>query len=174
MEAQMTEQEIREAVNAIAEKIVEDHKTAKKIILVGIITRGVELAGRMAETIQKKHGKSTLVGALDIKPYRDDLKLPEGYKSKTRMPFDVTMKKVILVDDVLYTGRSVRAAMDALIEYGRPSEIHLAVLVDRGHREFPIHADYVGKKIPTASTEKVKVRLKETDGKDEVVIIRQE
>jgi pyrimidine operon attenuation protein/uracil phosphoribosyltransferase len=162
------------ALEEIAGKIVEEHKTAKKIILVGIITRGVVLADRLAEIIKKKTGKPATVGFLDIKPYRDDIKLPEGYKSKTKMPFDVTMKTVIIVDDVLYTGRTIRAAMDAIIEYGRPSEIHLAVLVDRGHREFPIHADYVGKKIPTASTETVKVRLKELDGKDEVVIIKQE
>ena len=174
MDAQMTEQEIKEALEIMADKVIEEQKKSKRIVLVGIITRGVALAERIADIIKRKTGKTPTVGALDIKPYRDDITLPEGYKSKTKMPFDVTMKKVILVDDVLYTGRTVRAAMDALVEYGRPSEIHLAVLVDRGHREFPIHADYVGKKIPTASTEKVKVRLKETDGKDEVLVIKTE
>jgi len=170
----MYELDMQAALVEMADRIIEEQKKSRRIVLVGIITRGVVLAERLSEIIKKKTGKIMVVGALDVKPYRDDLKLPEGYKSKTKMPFDVTMKQVIIVDDVLFTGRTIRAAMDALIEYGRPSEIQLAVLVDRGHREFPIQPDYVGKKIPTASTEKVKVKLKETDGKDEVVVVKTE
>src|SRR2546425_11143275 len=139
-------------------------------------TRGVPLARRLAEAIREFEGESVPVGALDIGLYRDDIASRELRPriQPTEIPTDIDGRRVVLVDDVLYTGRSIRAAMDALADFGRPASIQLAVLVDRGHRELPIRADYVGKNIPTALQEDVQVLLEETDGHDEVCIVRTE
>jgi pyrimidine operon attenuation protein/uracil phosphoribosyltransferase len=157
----------------IAHEIVEKNKGIENLCLVGIRTRGVHLASRLAEYIKKIEGKDIPVGILDITLYRDDLTLiaSQPVVHKTEIGFDITDKNLVLVDDVLYSGRTVRAALDALIDLGRPKTIQLAVLIDRGHRELPIRPDYIGKNIPTAKNETVEVRLEETEGKDEVVIV---
>jgi pyrimidine operon attenuation protein/uracil phosphoribosyltransferase len=161
------------AITRIAHEILEKNKGTESLCLVGIRSRGVYLAQRLASCIKEIEGKSVLTGALDITLYRDDLALASGKAvvRKTEIDFDINDKNLILVDDVLYSGRTIRAALDALIDFGRPRSIQLAVLVDRGHRELPIRADYAGKNIPTAKNESVEVRLQECDGKDEVVII---
>jgi pyrimidine operon attenuation protein / uracil phosphoribosyltransferase len=160
----------------IAHEIVEKNKGTQDLCLVGIRTRGVFLAGRLAANIKAIENKEIPVGTLDITLYRDDLTLIAAHPvvHKTEIEFDITGKNVVLVDDVLYSGRTIRAALDALIDLGRPHTIQLAVLVDRGHRELPIRPDYVGKNIPTAKNETVEVRLAEAEGKDEVVIIEKE
>ncbi len=160
----------------ISHEILEKNKGTNGLCLVGIRTRGVFLAKRLASHIEKIDGNKVLVGILDITLYRDDLtKVSEQpVVHETNINFDITDKKVILVDDVLYTGRTIRAALDALIDFGRPKIIQLAVLIDRGHRELPIRADYVGKNIPTAKSETVEVRLQECDVKDEVIIVEQD
>jgi pyrimidine operon attenuation protein/uracil phosphoribosyltransferase len=167
----MSAEEIRRALSRMAHEIVEKNGGIEHVVLVGIHTRGVPLARRMARLISEFEERSVGVGGLDVTLYRDDhsrrVKLPAG---PTEMPFDVEASTVVLVDDVLYTGRSVRAAMDALRDYGRPRAIQLAVLIDRGHRELPIRADFVGKNVPTARTELVEVKLMEVDGRDEVVL----
>ncbi len=167
----MTADEIRRALSRMAHEIVERNGGIQGVALVGIRTRGVPLARRMARLIAEFEERAVAVGGLDVTLYRDDhsrrVKLPAG---PTEMPFDVEGSTVVLVDDVLYTGRSVRAAMDALRDYGRPRAIQLAVLIDRGHRELPIRADFVGKNVPTARTEVVEVKLMEVDGRDEVVL----
>ena len=157
----------------IAHEILEKNKGTKELCLVGIRNRGVYLAQRLAECIEKIEKERISVGVLDITLYRDDLSLiaAQPVVHKTEIEFDITGKNIILIDDVLYTGRTVRAALDALMDLGRPCSIQLAVLIDRGHREIPLRPDYVGKNIPTAQNETVEVRLSETDGKDEVVII---
>jgi pyrimidine operon attenuation protein/uracil phosphoribosyltransferase len=157
----------------IAHEIAEKNKGIADLCLVGIRNRGVFLAERLAGCIKKIENKDVPVGILDITLYRDDLTLvgSQPQVRKTEIGFDISDKILILVDDVLYSGRTIRAALDALIDFGRPKSIQLAVLVDRGHRELPIRADYVGKNIPTSQNESVEVRLQETDGKDEVVII---
>lgn len=157
----------------IAHEILEKNKGVKGLCLVGIRKRGVFMAKRLAEAIKKIEGKDLAVGILDITLYRDDLTLisAQPVVRKTEIDFDIEGKIVVLVDDVLYSGRTVRAALDALIDLGRPKSIQLAVLVDRGHRELPIRADYVGKNIPTSWNETVEVRLEETDAKDEVMIV---
>ncbi len=167
----MNEMEIRRAAARIAHEILEKNRGTENLILIGIQTRGVFLAQRMARKIQEIEQKDIPVGMLDITLYRDDvdLALPHMVR-KTEIPFDITGKNIVLVDDVLFTGRSVRAALDELMDFGRPSIIQLAVLIDRGHRELPIRADYVGKNIPTSRREVVKVRLQECDGEDSVVI----
>ena len=168
----MTADEIRRAVVRIAHEIVEQNAGARDLILVGMRTRGVPLAKRLAKTIQEFEGEELGVGALDISLYRDDLST-RGTNVEVRpseMPQDVADKRLVLVDDVLYTGRSIRAALDALIDYGRPERIQLAVLVDRGHRELPIRADFVGKNIPTAREDDVFVQLEESDGQDQVIV----
>jgi pyrimidine operon attenuation protein/uracil phosphoribosyltransferase len=169
----MTAEDIRRTVARIAHEIIERNKVTDHLILVGMHTRGVPLAGRLAANIEKFENSRLLVGALDFSLYRDDLTPSEAKASvqKTNIPADIDDKAVVLVDDVLYTGRSIRAAMDALIDLGRPRSIQLAVLIDRGHREMPIRADYVGKNIPSARHEDIQVRLVETDGIDEVAII---
>ena len=156
----------------IAHEIVEKNKGIADLCLVGIRNRGVYLAERLAGCIKKIENKDVPVGILDITLYRDDLTLvgSQPLVRKTEIDFDINDKILVLVDDVLYSGRTIRAALDALIDFGRPKSIQLAVLVDRGHRELPIRADYVGKNIPTAKNESVEVRLEEADGKDEVVI----
>ncbi len=164
---------MQRALVRVAHEIVERNKGARDLILVGMQTRGVPIAKRLAATIQSLENISVPVGSLDISLYRDDLSSLSLKPAvhRTDIPVDVTDKQIVLVDDVFYTGRSIRAAMDALIDLGRPQSIQLAVLVDRGHRELPIRADYVGKNIPTAKNEEIKVEIKEVDGEDKVVIV---
>ena len=169
----MTAEDIRRTLARIAHEIIERNKVTEHLVLVGLHTRGVPLAERLAEGIETYEKTRLLVGALDFSLYRDDLD-PSGVGPairRTDIPSDINGKSVVLVDDVLYTGRSIRAAMDALIDLGRPRSIQLAVLIDRGHREMPIRADYVGKNIPSARHEDIQVRLVETDGVDEVAIV---
>ncbi len=164
---------IARALMRIAHEIVEKNKGTGNLCLIGIRTRGVYLARRLSRCIKNIEGKDVLTGALDITLYRDDFTLASGQPvvRKTEIDFDINEKNLVLVDDVLYTGRTIRAALDALIDFGRPKSIQLAVLVDRGHRELPIRADYAGKNIPTSKDERIEVRLQEADGVDEVVII---
>ncbi|MDP2744840.1 MAG: bifunctional pyr operon transcriptional regulator/uracil phosphoribosyltransferase PyrR [Dehalococcoidia bacterium] len=168
-----TADDIRRALTRVAHEILERNRGADNLVLVGMLTRGAPLAQRLADIIASLENIRPQVGNLDIGLYRDDLSLRDTQPviHRTDIPTDISDKKVILVDDVLFTGRSIRAAMDALIDLGRPQLVQLAVLVDRGHRELPIRADYIGKNIPTALSEQIEVRLKEIDGKDEVVII---
>ncbi len=166
---------VRRAVTRIAHEIVEHNKGVANLALVGIRTRGAVLAKRLAREIEAIERQAVPVGALDITLYRDDLSriARNPVVHATDLTFDITDLRLILVDDVLFTGRSIRAALDALIDLGRPTAIQLAVLVDRGHRELPIRADYVGKNLPTCLTERVDVRLQETDGLDEVVMVEE-
>ncbi|MEO5704237.1 MAG: bifunctional pyr operon transcriptional regulator/uracil phosphoribosyltransferase PyrR [Candidatus Limnocylindrales bacterium] len=168
----MTADEIRRAVIRISHEIVEKQAGTAGLVLVGIQRRGVPLAHRLAAAIAEHEGVTVPVGALDITFYRDDLsKLGHSPVLKgTDVPFQIEGATVVLVDDVLYTGRTIRAAMDALREFGRPRAVRLAVLVDRGHRELPIRADHVGKNVPTSREEMVKVRVSEVDGEDAVDI----
>ncbi|UCD08880.1 MAG: bifunctional pyr operon transcriptional regulator/uracil phosphoribosyltransferase PyrR [Dehalococcoidales bacterium] len=168
----MTSQDIDRSLTRIAHEILERNKTAEDLVLVGLHTRGVPLAKRLSLIIGNFTGCDIPVGLLDISQYRDDITDDMGSSAieNTNIPVEISGKVIILVDDVLYTGRSIRAAMDALIDRGRPRSIQLAVIVDRGHRELPIRADYVGKNIPSARHEEIQVRLLETDGTDEVVI----
>ena len=161
----------------IAHEILERNRGIEEVALVGIRTRGVPLARRLAKSIHDVSGHDVACGALDITLYRDDLSGnaptavgPQPVIRKTEIPFSIDGKLILLVDDVLYTGRTIRAALDALIDFGRPSAIQLVVLIDRGHRELPIRADYVGRNIPTARHQSVNVRLKELDGRDEVEV----
>lgn len=167
---------IDRALERIAHEIVEKLKSVGDIAIVGIKNRGAYLAERLAKKIGAIAGKPVPVGALDITLYRDDLTeaSDQPVVHATEIDFDIENKKVILVDDVLYTGRTIRCALDALIDFGRPGMIQLAVLIDRGHRELPIRADYVGKNVPTSTKEIVEVRLAESDGKDEVVLCEKE
>jgi pyrimidine operon attenuation protein/uracil phosphoribosyltransferase len=169
----MTAEDIRRTLARIAHEIIERNKVTDHLILVGLHTRGVPLAKRLAANIEHYEKSKLPVGALDFSLYRDDLPASEAKSivQNTDIPADIDGKSVVLVDDVLYTGRSIRAAMDALIDLGRPRSIQLAVLIDRGHREMPIRADYIGKNIPSARHEDIQVRLVETDGVDEVAII---
>lgn len=170
----LDEQAIRRALTRIAHEIIERNKGIDDCVLIGIKTRGIYLAKRLAERIKQIEGTSIPVGELDITLYRDDLTVKTAEREPlvkgTDVPFSVTNQKVILVDDVLFTGRTVRAAMDAVMDLGRPAQIQLAVLVDRGHRELPIRADFVGKNIPTSSSEMIVVELKEVDDIDQVSI----
>jgi pyrimidine operon attenuation protein/uracil phosphoribosyltransferase len=171
--ALLTSREIGRALARIAHEIVEKNKGAEGVVLVGMRTRGVPLAKRIAEIIQGFEGTAIPIGTLDISLYRDDVipsELNPSNQSRTNIPTSIADKRVILVDDVLYTGRSIRAAMDALMDMGRPSSIQLAVLIDRGHRELPIRADYVGKNVPSSQDEEIQVRLEEIDGIDAVII----
>jgi len=160
----------------IAHEILEKNKGTRDLSIIGIRNRGAHLARRLADCIKGIEHGDIPVGALDITLYRDDLTLvaSQPIVHKTEIDFDITDKNIILVDDVLYTGRTIRAALDALIDFGRPKSIQLAVLIDRGHRELPIRADYVGKNIPTSVNETVEVRLNEVDGRDEVVIVEKD
>jgi pyrimidine operon attenuation protein / uracil phosphoribosyltransferase len=164
--------EIRRSVTRIAHEILERNKGAGEVALVGIANRGDDLARRLAAEIERIEGEQVPVGALDITFYRDDIGMraeaPEVHE--TRIGFDINGRTVVLVDDVLFTGRTIRAAMDALVDFGRPTAIQLAVLVDRGHRELPIRPDYVGKNVPTRKDEDVRVMLAELDGEDAVVL----
>ena len=164
--------DVRRAITRIAHEILERDKGAEGVVLVGIADRGDDLAARLAREIRRIEGTDVPVGALDITFYRDDIGLkaeaPEVHE--TRIPFDISRRTVVLVDDVLFTGRTIRAAMDALMDFGRPRRIQLAVLVDRGHRELPIRADFVGKNVPTARDDDVRVTIVEVDGEDAVVV----
>jgi pyrimidine operon attenuation protein/uracil phosphoribosyltransferase len=163
---------VRRIVTRIAHEIVERNKGVDDLVLVGIRRRGVPLASRMAEKIREFEGSSPREGSLDITLYRDDLSTvsQQPVVGSSDIPVDIHNKVVVLVDDVLYTGRTVRAAMDAIIDFGRPRAIQLAVVIDRGHRELPIRADYVGKNVPTSRRETIGVKLAELDGVDSVVI----
>lgn len=167
-------QDIRRAVTRIAHEILERNRGTDSLIVVGIHTRGVPLAHRLAEQIAGIEGTHIPVGELDISQHRDDAgdDPPPGARP-TSIPANLTDARVVLVDEVIFTGRTVRAAMDALVEHGRPACVQLAVLIDRGHRELPIRPDYVGKNIPTARTERVHVRLQEVDGIDAVSVVRE-
>jgi pyrimidine operon attenuation protein/uracil phosphoribosyltransferase len=171
---------ISRALTRIAHEIVERNRGVENVALIGVRSRGVPLARRIAQALKAISGQDVPTGALDITLYRDDLMRqqvgPQPLVRKTEIPFSIDNKIIILVDDVLYTGRTTRAALDALIDFGRPRAIQLVVLVDRGHRELPIKADYVGKNIPTSLQESVHVRLQELDGvaDDEVTIVKAE
>jgi len=172
----MTSDEVRRALVRIGHEIVEKHGGTDDLALVGIERRGVPLAHRLAEVIEANEGVRLPVGSLDITFYRDDLTLVDRQPrlKSTTLPFDPAATTIVIVDDVLYTGRTIRAAMDALVDQGRPAAVRLAVLVDRGHRELPIRADHVGKNVPTSRDEVVHVRIAEVDEVDEVVIERRE
>ncbi|MDQ3377662.1 MAG: bifunctional pyr operon transcriptional regulator/uracil phosphoribosyltransferase PyrR [Actinomycetota bacterium] len=160
------------SLRRISHEILERNASSlEELALVGVLTRGVPLAGRIARNIRRFEGLDVPVGSLDITLHRDDLVVEEPEVLGSDVPFDVSGKTVVLVDDVLYTGRTARAAMDALLELGRPAAVRLAILVDRGHRELPIRADYVGKNLPTAHSERVRVSLAETDGEDGVIVV---
>jgi pyrimidine operon attenuation protein/uracil phosphoribosyltransferase len=163
----------RRTVNRLAHEVVESNKGSGNIVIVGIRTRGDFLARRIAQKIEEIEGYAIPVGTLDITLYRDDLrgKLDQPELHSTQILFDITGKSLVLVDDVLYTGRTVRAALNALMDIGRPERIELLVLVDRGHRELPIKADFVGKNVPTSMKQEVKVMMSEVDGEDAVFLI---
>lgn len=169
---------LNRALTRIAHEIIERNKGIDECILVGIKTRGAFLARRLAERIEKIEGKPIRTGELDITLYRDDLSTKqvndEAQVQQVDINYQVDDQKIVLIDDVLYTGRTVRAALDAVMDLGRPSQIQLAVLIDRGHRELPIRADYVGKNIPTASHERIVVNLVEADGQDVVTIHKED
>ena len=168
---------INRALSRIAHEILERNRGAGDLLLVGIHRRGVPLATRLSERLADFEGTAVPVGSLDINLYRDDLrerKSPRVRVHRTNLPVSIKGQRVVLVDDVLYTGRTIRAALDALTDFGRPTQVQLAVMIDRGHRELPIRADYVGRNIPTARSEIVAVRLAENDGVDEVVLLRPE
>ena len=162
------------ALTRIAHEILERNRGLDDLALVGIRTRGVPIAKRIARALKEINGDDVPTGALDITLYRDDLMRhavgPQPVVRRTEIPFSIDDRKILLVDDVLYTGRTIRAALDALIDFGRPRAIQLIALVDRGHRELPIKADYVGKNLPTSLRQSVQVRLQEIDGTDEIVI----
>ncbi|HEQ4785578.1 TPA: bifunctional pyr operon transcriptional regulator/uracil phosphoribosyltransferase PyrR [Streptococcus pyogenes] len=159
---------MKRAITRITYEIIERNKQLDNVVLAGIKTRGVFLARRIQERLNQLEGLDLPIGELDIKPFRDDMRVEED---TTLMSVDITGKDVILIDDVLYTGRTIRAAIDNLVSLGRPARVSLAVLVDRGHRELPIRADYVGKNIPTSSVEEIVVEVVEVDGRDRVSII---
>jgi len=169
----MSPEDIRRSLARVTHEIIEQNKTTQHLILVGMRTRGVPLAKRLAANMEDLADLQIPVGALDISLYRDDLSSlnQQPTVQRTDIPVNIDGKSVVLVDDVLYTGRSIRAAMDALIDLGRPRSIQLAVLVDRGHRELPIRADYVGRNIPSSIDEEIQVQLVETDGIDGVIIM---
>lgn len=168
----MDSETIAENVSRITNEIISKNHDSEQLVFVGIRTRGIYLARRLAEQVDNITGMAPPLGTLDISLYRDDLKIKREWPElkKTDIPFTIDRKTVILVDDVIFTGRTCRAAIEAIMDFGRPSSIQLAVLVDRGHRELPIQPDYVGYRFDTSKDEKVKVLLNETDGKDEVVI----
>ncbi len=169
----LSAEEFRRTINRLASEIVEASGELSEIILLGVHTKGVPLADLLAKQIGMLENTEVAVGAIDVTFYRDDLdKIRTRIPAKTNIPFDLTGKTVILVDDVIYKGRTIRAALNAIREYGRPELIRLAVLVDRGHRELPIHPDFTGKDLPTATEEKVKVYFNEVDGKDAVELIK--
>ncbi len=170
----MSKKDIDRTLLRMAHEIIEKNKGVENLRIIGIKTRGEYLAQRIADYIYNIEEINIPVGVLDITLYRDDLKdrKPQAIVVKTEIPFPVIDKKILLIDDVLYTGRTIRAAMDAIVDLGRPRSIQLAVLIDRGHREFPIRADYVGKNVPTSHRELIKVRLGEIDDLNQVEIIK--
>ena len=170
----MNEEDIRRALLRLSHQVLEKGVEVDNLIIVGIQRRGVPLAKRMSKIIEELKGKGPGTGILDITLYRDDLTqiAYQPIVRSTRIPFSIDNKRVVLVDDVLYTGRTVRAAIDVLIDFGRPQKIELAVLIDRGHRELPIRADYVGKNVPTSSEERVEVKVREIDSRDEVLLLK--
>ena len=172
----LSSDEMRRALTRIAHEIVERNRGADNLAVIGVHTRGIPLAERLAAKLSELEGVEVPQGRLDITLYRDDLSevARQPIIRETQVPFDLAHRRVILVDDVLYTGRTVRSALDALIDLGRPEGIQLAVLIDRGHRELPIRADYVGKNLPTAKHEIVKVKLQESDGIDIVELYEME
>ena len=165
---------MKRALTRITYEIIERNQTIQDVVLIGIKTRGIYIASRVADRLKQLEGIEVPVGELDITLYRDDKKETpaEAELHSSDIPVSLEGKEVILIDDVLYTGRTIRAAMDAVMDYGRPRKISLAVLVDRGHRELPIRADYVGKNIPTAKTEEILVEMQELDGKDRIMILK--
>lgn len=168
----LSSEEIRRTMTRLASQVIERSRDLSNLVVLGIYTKGVALAENLAKQIEVLEGVTVPVGALDITFYRDDLdQIGVRTPAKTDIPFDLTGKTVLLVDDVIYKGRTIRAALNAVNEYGRPSTIWLAVLVDRGHRELPIHPDFTGKKLPTAKDEKVKVYLQGFDNRDRVELI---
>ncbi len=168
----LSSEDMRRAITRVAHEIAERNEGVRDVVLVGIRRRGVPLANRLAATLADFEGVRVPVGTLDITLYRDDLELrgPAPVVRSTHIPVDIDRRVVVLVDDVLYTGRTVRAALDALVDFGRPARIQLAVLVDRGHRELPIRADFVGKNVPTAGDERIETRLREVDGSEDGVL----
>ncbi|MBR2912757.1 MAG: bifunctional pyr operon transcriptional regulator/uracil phosphoribosyltransferase PyrR [Oscillospiraceae bacterium] len=170
----MDENAMYRATARITYEILERNKGAENLCLVGILSRGAVIARRICEKIRELEGVSVSCSVLDITPYRDDVPHDADYHEKTDIPFSMTDKNVIICDDVLFTGRSCRAAIDAVIKRGRPKSIQLAALVDRGHRELPIRPDYVGKNVPTSHSETVKVQVREVDGVDKVSIFHSE
>ncbi len=169
----LSAQELRRTITRLASQVVERCRQLDQIVVLGVLTHGLPLANLLAQQIEHLEQIQVPVGALDITFYRDDLdRITVRTPGKTNLPTDLTGKTVVLVDDVIYSGRTARAALNAIHDYGRPSTIHLVVLIDRGHRELPIHPDFVGKVLPTARDEKVKVLLAETDGYDAVELIR--
>lgn len=168
----MDNKDVQRAVTRIAHEIIERNKGAQNLVIVGIRARGDYLAARIAQVIEGIEEVNIPVGVIDITLYRDDLQvvLEQPVVHKTEIPFDIGGRVVILVDDVLNTGRTIRAALDQLVDFGRPRSVQLAVLVDRGHRELPIRADYVGKNVPTSQGQRVTVKVQEVDGSDEVTV----
>ena len=171
----LSAEELRRTLNRMASEIIERAGQLDHLALLGIYTRGVPLAHILAHQIQRLEQVQLPVGALDITLYRDDLdKISTRTPARTKIPFDLSHKTVVLVDDVIYSGRTIRSALNAVLDYGRPEAIRLAVLVDRGHRDLPIHPDFVGKALPTAKEEMVKVFLHDTDGRDTVQLLKPE
>jgi pyrimidine operon attenuation protein/uracil phosphoribosyltransferase len=169
----MDEKSLNRTLSRLAHQIVESNRGAENLAFVGILTRGVQIAERLIEKIEPLEGRRLPLGMLDITFYRDDVlgSLKKPRVQKTDIPFDIDGKSVVLVDDVLYTGRTVRAALDALMDFGRPARIQLAVLIDRGHRELPIKADFVGEEVKTTAGEEVRVKLKNVDSEDSVYLV---
>lgn len=165
---------MQRAIARISYEIIERNKGVNGLCVVGIMRRGVNLAERIVDKIEEVEGRRVPLGILDITAYRDDRRAEAGHSDGTNLPFEVESKKIVLVDDVIYTGRSVRAAIDALMDKGRPQNIQLAVLIDRGHRELPVRADFIGKNVPTSREETVFVAVKEVDGEDQVVILEED
>ena len=168
----MNDEQMLRAIKRMTHEILERNESSSDLIIMGIARRGVPMAERLAAYMQKGEGRPVDVGSLDITFYRDDLRTigPQPRVGETRIPGDIQDRVIVLVDDVLYTGRTVRSAMDELMDYGRPAAIQLAVMIDRGHRELPVRADYVGKNVPTSRREVVKVRFTEIDGVDDVLL----
>ncbi len=168
----LSSEELRRTVTRLASEVIEQAGDLSKLVLLGIYTRGVPLAEMLARQIEMLESVQVYVGALDITFYRDDLdQVRLRTPAKTKIPFDLTEKTVVLVDDVIFKGRTIRAALNAVNDYGRPEVIRLAVLVDRGHRDVPIHPDFVGKQLPTAKEEQIKVYLQDVDGRDGVELV---
>ena len=169
----MDERSLHRTLSRLAHQIIESNRGAEDLVFVGILTRGVQIAERLIEKIEPLEGRHLPLGMLDITFYRDDMlrSLKKPRVQATNLPFDIDGKVVMLVDDVLYTGRTIRAALDALMDFGRPARIQLAVLIDRGHRELPIKADFIGQEVQTTAGQEVRVQLKNIDGEDGVYLV---